>query len=76
MASDPLDVLPADSRQEVVSAVMAAVDVDEPTAAAIVRSTEPFWDAMEDAGGLVDGWGGGEFCGLLPQVLAFIRDRV
>lgn len=28
---------------------------------------------MERAGGLVDSWGGGEFCYVLPQVLSFIQ---
>lgn len=33
----------------------------------------PFWDAMERAGGLVDSWGGGEFCYVLPRVLSFVQ---
>lgn len=74
MKRDPLDDLPQDSRLEVVAAVQAVLDVDEASAEDIVRSTEPFWDAMERAGGLVDSWGGGEFCRVLPRVLAFIRD--
>jgi hypothetical protein len=28
---------------------------------------------MERPGGLVDSWGGGEFCGVLPQVSRFIQ---
>jgi hypothetical protein len=47
--------------------------VDAATAEDLVRSAEPLWDAMERAGGLVDSWGGGEFCGVFPQVLRFIR---
>jgi hypothetical protein len=39
----------------------------------LVRSAESLWDAMERAGGLVDSWGGGEFCHIFPRVLAFIR---
>lgn len=74
MNRDPLDDMPQDSRREVVAAVRAALGVDEEGAEDIVRSTEPFWDAMERAGGLVDSWGGGEFCYVLPRVLAFIRD--
>ena len=66
--------MPHDSRLEVVAAVKAVLDVDEASAEDIVRSSEPFWDAMERAGGLVDSWGGGEFCHVLPRVLAFIRD--
>lgn len=42
----------------------------------IVRSAEPLWDAMEDAGRLVDNWGGGEFVGVLPRVLELIRSGV
>jgi len=73
MGHDPMDDLPEDSRREVVDAVRVALDVDQASAEDIVRSTEPFWDAMERAGGLVDSWGGGEFCSVLPRVLAFIR---
>lgn len=73
MNHDPMDDLPEDSRREVVAAVRAALDVDLASAEDIVRSTEPFWDAMERAGGLVDSWGGVEFCAVLPRVLAFIR---
>lgn len=75
MDHDPMDDLPEDSRREVVAAVRAALDVDQTSAEDIVRSAEPFWDAMERAGGLVDSWGGGEFCSALPRVLAFIRER-
>lgn len=74
MDRDPLDDLPEDSRHEVVAAVRAALDIDEASAEDLVRSTEPFWDAIERAGGLVDSWGGGEFCVVLPRVLMFIRD--
>ena len=74
MARDPMDDLPDDSRREIVAAVRGALDVDQASAEDIVRSTEPFWDAMERAGGLVDSWGGGEFCSVLPRVLAFIRE--
>ena len=38
-----------------------------------MRAAEPLWDAMERAGGLVDAWGGGEFCQVFPKTLAFIR---
>jgi len=74
MNPDPMDDLPEDSRREVVADVMAALEVDQASAADIVRSTEPLWDAMERAGGLVDSWGGGEFCHLLPRMLATIRE--
>jgi len=73
MPHDPLQDMPAESRAELTAAVCAAIDVDPATAEDIIRSTEPFWDAMERAGGLVDSWGGGEFCYVLPRVLSFIR---
>ena len=53
--------------------VRAALGVDADTAEDLVRSAEPLWDAMERAGGLVDSWGGGEFCGLFPEVLKFVQ---
>ncbi|MEU4556180.1 MULTISPECIES: hypothetical protein [Micromonospora] len=73
MPHDPLQDMPAESRAELTAAVCAAIDIDPATAEDIIRSTEPFWDAMERAGGLVDSWGGGEFCYVLPRVLSFIR---
>lgn len=73
MDHDPLDDLPAESRREVVEAVRDVLDVDIDTAEAIVRAAEPLWDALEEAGGLVDSWGGGEFCHMFPRVLSFIR---
>ena len=69
-----MDDLPEDSRREVTAAVRAALDIDQASAEDIVRSTEPFWDAMERAGGLVDSWGGGESCSVLPRVLTLIRE--
>lgn len=38
----------------------------------LVRALHPLWDAMEDVGGLVDLWAGGEFCHLFPTMLAVI----
>ena len=73
MHRDPLEDMPAESRAELRAAVCAAIDIDPATADDIIRSTEPFWDAMERAGGLVDSWGGGEFCYVLPRVLSFIQ---
>jgi hypothetical protein len=73
MDRDSLADLPADSRREIVAAVSAVLDVDAATAEDLIRSAEPLWDAMERAGGLVDSWGGGEFCHSFPRVLAFIR---
>ena len=73
MDRDSLADLPADSRREIVEEVCAVLDVEAATAEDLVRSAEPLWDAMERAGGLVDSWGGGEFCRVFPRVLAFIR---
>ncbi|WP_433795623.1 hypothetical protein [Actinoplanes sp. CA-252034] len=73
MHRDPLDDIPARARTELAAAVAAAIDVDTATAEDIIRSTEPFWDAMERAGGLVDSWGGSEFRYVLPRVLSYIQ---
>jgi hypothetical protein len=73
MPHDPLQDMPAESRAELTAAVCAAIDIDPATAEDIIRSTEPLWNAMERAGGLVDSWGGAEFCYVLPRVLTFIR---
>jgi hypothetical protein len=73
MDRDSLADLPADSRREIVAAVCAVLDVEAATAEDLVRSAEPLWDAMERAGGLVDSWGGREFCNTFPRILVFIR---
>jgi hypothetical protein len=73
MDRDSLDDLPADSRREIVAEVCAVLGVEAAAAEDLLRSAEPLWDAMERAGGLVDTWGGGEFCHIFPRVLAFIR---
>jgi hypothetical protein len=70
---DSLADLPADSRREIIAAVRAVLDVEAATAEGLIRAAEPLWDAMERTGGLVDSWGGGEFCHIFPRVLAFIR---
>jgi hypothetical protein len=75
MDRDSLDVMPVASRREVIAAVCAVLDVEAATAEDLVRSAEPLWDAMERAGGLVDSWGGGEFCHSFRRVPAFIRSR-
>ena len=67
---DPLDEMPSESRTEVIAAVSAALGVERDSAEAIVRASEPLWNALEDAGGLVDSWGGGEFCHLFPKMCA------
>lgn len=76
MDRDSLADLPAETRREIVAEVSAVLDVEATTAEDLVRSAEPLWDAMERAGGLVDSWGGGEFCHIFPRVLAFIRSGV
>ena len=58
---------------EVTSAVAAVLGVSPENAEAIVRSSEPLWDALETAGGLVDSWGGGEFCQLFPKMCAALK---
>jgi len=70
---DPLADLPADSRREIIAEVCAVLGVGAAAAEDFVRSAGPLWNAMERAGGLVDSWGGGEFCSIFPRVLAFIR---
>ena len=70
---DPLDDMPSESRREVVSAVAESLGVELKHAEEIVRASLPLWDALEEVGGLVDSWGGGEFCVLFPQMCAVIR---
>ena len=70
---DPLDDLPPESRIEVSSAVAAVLGVSQEDAEAIVRSSEPLWDALENVGGLVDSWGGREFCQLFPKMCAVLK---
>ena len=72
-AMDPLDDLPPQSRREVASAVATELGVTTEDAEAIVRASEPLWDAMEEVGGLVDSWGGGEFCYLFSKMLAVLK---
>jgi hypothetical protein len=69
----PLSDLPSESRREVVDAVASALDIGAEDAETIVAASEPLWDAMEEVGGLVDSWGGGEFCGLFPRMVAVVR---
>ncbi|MDQ1416617.1 MAG: hypothetical protein QOF81_2230 [Acidimicrobiaceae bacterium] len=73
MERDPLDDMPGESRSYVVAELRASLGVDSEMAEHLVRSAEPLWDAMERAGGLVDSWGGGEFCSVFRRVLAFIK---
>jgi len=70
---DPLDDMPPESRTYVIDKVCEVLGVEPETAEDLIRAAEPLWDAMERAGGLVDSWGGGEFCVVFPRVLSFIR---
>jgi len=70
---DVLDDLPPSSRLELIAALKTALGVRTEAAEAILRASVPLWDALEDAGGLVDSWGGGEFCDLFPRMCAVIR---
>lgn len=69
----PLRDVPPESRREVVAAVAAALGIGANAAETIVEASEPLWDAMEEVGGLVDSWGGGEFCGIFPRMVAVVR---
>ena len=51
--------LPADSRREIIADVCAVLDVEAATAEDLVRSAEPFWDAMERARGASSTLGAG-----------------
>ena len=70
---DVLDEMPRESRAHLVNTLQTLLEVDVECAEDIVRSSEPLWNAMERAGGLVDSWGGSEFTVILPRVLEFIR---
>jgi hypothetical protein len=73
MEPDPLSALPDESRSYLVDELRSGLGVDAEMAEDLIRAAEPLWDAMERAGGLVDSWGGGEFCNVFPRVLTFIR---
>ncbi|MBB2986100.1 hypothetical protein [Terracoccus luteus] len=73
---DPLDEMPPESRDEVISAVSTVLGIGEASAEAIVRASEPLWNALEDAGGLVDSWGGGEFCHVFPKMCATLKSPI
>src|SRR5262249_14953457 len=65
--------MPQESRAHLVSALQTMLEVDVECTEDIVRASEPLWNAMDRAGGLVDSWGGGECTVILPRVLEFIR---
>ena len=68
---DVLDDLPPESRAEVVTAIQAAWHVDAAGAEDILRASEPFWNTLEEHGG-VDAWGGMEFVRVFPEALKVI----
>ena len=70
---DPLDDLPPESRRCVVDAVAGALDVYSDRAETIVRASLPLLDAIREVGGLVDSWGGAQFCTLVPKTCTVIR---
>lgn len=75
MTHDVLDDMPAESRDYLVGQIEQQLGIGRDAAEEIIRSSEPFWNAMENAGGLVDSWGGGEFVVVLPKLLEFIGSQ-
>lgn len=75
LAMDVLDDLPPASREELLGMLRVTLEVTPEAAENILRCSEPFWNALEDAGGLVDSWGGGEFCMLFEQICALLRPQ-
>lgn len=73
MQRDPLEDLPPESWAQIVAELCELLEVDPSSAEDPIRAAEPLRDATERVGGLVDSWGGGEFCGIFPRVLAYIR---
>lgn len=71
---DPLDEMPAESRAPLVVAIREVLGVDVETAERVIRSSEPLWSALEQGTGLVDAWGGLEFCQLLPHLLEVVLE--
>jgi len=59
--------LAANFRQELIADLREPLGVPTDAAKAILRASEPFWNALEEAGGLVDSWGGSEFCDPFPE---------
>ena len=56
-----------------MAAVREALAITTDEAETVLRASAPLWDAMESVGGLVDSWGGGEFCELFPRMVAVVR---
>jgi hypothetical protein len=73
--SDPLKDMSEAALAELVADVRSALPVSESDAVAIVRAAAPLWDVLEDAGGLVDSFGGSDFCTAFPQMLAVLASR-
>lgn len=69
---DVLDELPPATREELIAMLEATLNVTPAAAENILRASEPFWNALENAGGLVDSWGGGEFYVLFEQMCALL----
>ena len=65
--------MPQSTRAYLVAHLQETFEMSAEQAGAILRASEPFWNAMEDAGGFVDSWGGGEFSVILPRLLGYIR---
>ena len=70
---DPLDELPKKTRTELTEAIKATWSTDDEGATAILRASEPLWNALEHAGG-VDSWGGGEFSWVFVKMLERVRE--
>jgi hypothetical protein len=73
MDRDILDEMPQSTRAYLVAHLQETFEMSAEQAEAILRASEPFWNAMEDAGGFIDSWGGGEFSVILPRLLGYIR---
>lgn len=71
---DVLDELPAQTRTYLVATLTASLGIDKRAAEKILRASEPFWNAIEQAGPLVDSWGGGEFSYLFPKMMAVLKE--
>lgn len=71
---DVLDELPAETRTYLVTTLKASLGINRHAAEKILRASEPFWNTIEQAGPLVDSWGGGEFSVLFPKMMAVLKE--